>query len=182
MNNVIKVNGLIKSKQKYKLKHIMFTVGGMNMSIKDLSKDELELYSHKDLTNMLLTEKGAMNTVDLFREITTLLELPNSVFENKIGDYYTTLTTDKRFIMLEDGKWDLRDNHTSDKVVIITENDDEDEEEVDEESDIKDESETDDDNEEDYDAARNDEDFEDSTDEDLKDLVIIDEDELELEE
>ena len=61
----------------------MFTVGGMNMSIKDLSKDELELYSHKDLTNMLLEEKGAMNTVDLFREITTLLELPNSVFETK---------------------------------------------------------------------------------------------------
>ena len=33
-----------------------------------------------------------------------------------------------------------------------------------------------------YDSARNDEDFDDSTEEDLKDLVIIDEDELELEE
>lgn len=152
------------------------------MSIKDLSKDELELYSHKDLTNMLLEEKGAMNTVDLFREITTVLELPNSVFENKIGDYYTTLTTDKRFIMLEDGKWDLRDNHTSDKVVIITENDEDDEEEMDEDSEIKEDSDIEDENEEDYDATRTDEDFEDSTDEDLKDLVIIDEDELELEE
>lgn len=151
------------------------------MSIKDLSKDELELYSHKDLTNMLLAEKGAMNTVDLFREITTLLELPNSVFENKIADYYTTLTTDKRFIMLEDGKWDLRDNHTSDKMVIVADSDDEEEVEE-EESETKDESSLDDDNEEDYDSARNDEDFDDSTDEDLKDLVIIDEDELELEE
>ena len=63
----------------------MFTVGGMNMSIKDLSKDELELYSHKDLTNMLLEERGAMNTADLFKEITTLLGLSNSVYENKIG-------------------------------------------------------------------------------------------------
>ncbi|MBQ7104720.1 MAG: DNA-directed RNA polymerase subunit delta [Bacilli bacterium] len=151
------------------------------MSIKDLSKDELELYSHKDLTNMLLAEKGAMNTVDLFREITTLLELPNSVFENKIADYYTTLTTDKRFIMLEDGKWDLRDNHTSDKMVTVADSDDEEEVEE-EESEIKDESSLDDENEEDYDSARNDEDFDDSTDEDLKDLVIIDEDELELEE
>lgn len=151
------------------------------MSIKDLSKDELELYSHKDLTNMLLAEKGAMNTVDLFRTITTLLELPNSVFENKIGDYYTTLTTDKRFIMLEDGKWDLRDNHTSDKVVTINENE-EDEEEVEEDSENKEESDIEEDSEDDYDAARNDEDFDDSTDEDLKDLVIIDEDELELEE
>lgn len=153
------------------------------MSIKDLSKDELELYSHKDLTNMLLTEKGAMNTVELFREITTLLELPNNVFENKIGDYYTTLTTDKRFIMLDDGKWDLRDNHTSDKVVIIHENDDEEDDENDEdELENKDELDSDDADEEDFDAARNDEDFDDSTEEDLKDLVIIDEDELELEE
>ena len=152
------------------------------MSIKDLSKDELELYSHKDLTNMLLEEKGAMNTVELFREITTLLELPNSVFENKIGDYYTTLTTDKRFIMLEDGKWDLRDNHTSDKVVIIHENDDEDEEQEEEDLDNKDELESDENDEDDYDSARNNEDFDDSTEEDLKDLVIIDEDELELEE
>lgn len=152
------------------------------MSIKDLSKDELELYSHKDLTNMLLTENGAMNTVELFKEITNLLELPNSVFENKIGDYYTTLTTDKRFIMLDDGKWDLRDNHTSDKVVIIHENDDEEEEVEDEDSDNKDEIESDDNEEDDYDSARNDEDFDDSTEEDLKDLVIIDEDELELEE
>lgn len=151
------------------------------MSIKDLSKDELELYSHKDLTNMLLAEKGAMNTVDLFKEITTLLELPNSVFENKIGDYYTTLTTDKRFIMLEDGKWDLRDNHTSDKVVTITENDDE-EEEIEEDSENKEESDIEEENEDDYDSARNDDDFDDSTEDDLKDLVIIDEDELELEE
>jgi len=151
------------------------------MSIKDLSKDELELFSHKDLTNMLLSERGAMNTVDLFKEITTLLELPKSVFENKIGDYYTTLTTDKRFIMLEDGKWDLRDNHTSDKVVVITEND-EDEEDDEEESELKEDNEMEEENEEDYDAARNDDDFDDSTDEDLKDLVILDEDELELEE
>lgn len=151
------------------------------MSIKDLSKDELELYSHKDLTNMLLAEKGAMNTVDLFREITNLLELPNSVFENKIADYYTTLTTDKRFIMLEDGKWDLRDNHTSDKMVIVSDADDEEEIEE-EESENKEESSLDDENEEDYDSVRNDEDFDDSTEEDLKDLVIIDEEELELEE
>ena len=151
------------------------------MSIKNLSKDELELFSHKDLTDMLLKEYGAMNTVELFKQITTLLELPNSVFENKIGDYYTTLTTDKRFIMLEDGKWDLRDNHTSDKVVVINEHDDE-EDEDEEDSESKDENEIDDENEEDFDSARNDDDFDDSTDEDLKDLVILDEDELELEE
>ena len=40
-------------------------------------------------------------------------------FEEKIGDYYTSLTTDKRFIMLEDGCWDLRSRHTSDKLAKI---------------------------------------------------------------
>lgn len=148
------------------------------MSIKDLSKDELELYSYKDLTNMILNENAPMNTADLFREITKLLELPNTVFENKIGDYYTTLTTDKRFILLEDGKWDLRERHTSDKVVII--NDNEDEEENEEEM-AEDKDNLDADQENDYDSTRNEEDFDDS-DDDLKDLVIIDEDELELEE
>ncbi len=152
------------------------------MSINDLSKDELELFSYKDLTNMLLKEKGAMNTVDLFKEITTLLELPNSVFENKVGDYYTTLATDKRFLMLEDGKWDLRENHTSDKVVVINDNeeDEEDEEDI---ADGKEDGEEDVEEEvDDFDSDRSDDEFDDSSDDDLKDLVILDEDELELEE
>lgn len=152
------------------------------MSIKDLSRDELELYSHKDLTNMLLEERGAMNTAELFKEITTLLGLPNSVYENKIGDYYTTLTTDKRFIMLEDGKWDLRDNHTSDKVVVLHETEEDEEEIEEDEEETKEESDVDDENNDDFDSARADDEFDDPTDEDLKDLVILDEDELELEE
>lgn len=147
------------------------------MSINDMSKDELELLSHKDITNILLEEKGAMNTKDLFKTITTLLELPNSVFETKIGDYYTTLTTDKRFILLSDGTWDLRDKHTSDKVAIAVDDEDEsDELEVSE--DDENEEVTDDDSS--YDDVSSEDEFDDS-DDDLKDLVIMDEDELELE-
>ncbi len=143
------------------------------MSIKDMSKEDLELLSYKDITNKLLEENGATNTKDLFKEITTLLELPNSVFETKIGDYYTTLTTDKRFILLEDGKWDLRDKHTSDKVVMAVD----DEDETDEIDVHNDEEEEPEDN---FDDVTNEDDFDDS-DDDLKDLVIMDEDELELE-
>ncbi len=143
------------------------------MSINDMSKEELELLSYKDITNILLEEKGAMSTKDLFKTITTLLGLPNSVFETKIGDYYTTLTTDKRFILLEDGSWDLRDRHTSDKVAIVMDDEDEiedadDKEEVEEDADST------------FDEVSNEDDFDDS-DDDLKDLVIMDEDELELE-
>ncbi len=143
------------------------------MSIKNMSKEDLELLSYKDITNKLLEENGATNTKDLFKEITTLLELPNSVFETKIGDYYTTLTTDKRFILLEDGKWDLRDKHTSDKVVMAVD----DEDETDEIDVHNDEEEEPEDN---FDDVTNEDDFDDS-DDDLKDLVIMDEDELELE-
>ena len=73
------------------------------MSLKKLKKEDLELLSNKDITNLLLEEKGAQNTADLFKEIIKLLELPSSVFDQKIGDYYTSLTTDKRFILLENG-------------------------------------------------------------------------------
>ncbi len=143
--------------------------------IEEYTKEELELLSYKDLTNMILTEKGAMNTADLFKYIVKLLGLPKSTFEKQIGDYYTTLSTDKRFILLEDGDWDLRTNHSSDKVIKVkeeTEEDDEEEETEEEEE----EEETDS-----FDEQNDDEDFDDS-DDDLKDLVIVDEEDLELEE
>ena len=145
------------------------------MSVKKMKKDELELLSHKDITNLLLEEKGKRNTADLFKEIIKLLDLPASTFDTKIGDYYTSLTTDKRFILLEDGKWDLKSRHTSDKNILIDDEEDEDLEDLKEEE----EDETD---EEDFDSANSDEDDEfDDTDDDLKDLVVLDEDELELE-
>ena len=84
------------------------------MSIKNMTKEDLELLSNKDITNLLLEEKGKQTTPDLFKKIIKLLELPESTFDQKIGDYYTSLTTDKRFILLEDGTWDLRSRHTSD--------------------------------------------------------------------
>lgn len=144
------------------------------MSIKKMTKDELELLSNKDITNLLLEENGRQTTPDLFKKIIELLELPASTFDQKIGDYYTSLTTDKRFVLLEDGTWDLRNRHTSDKLVKI---DDEDEEEIDE-----DEEEINEDEEDDFDSIDNDEDNIDDNDDDLKDLVVLAEDELEVEE
>lgn len=146
------------------------------MSIKKMTKEELELLSNKDITNLILEEsKKSMNTADLFKKIIKLLELPNSTFESKIADYYTALATDKRFILLSDGKWDLRSRHTSDKVVKVTDEEDEEIEETKEEPDEQDETE-----EDSYDDT-DDDDYNDDTNEELKDLVIIDEDELELE-
>ena len=150
------------------------------MDLKKMTKDELELLSNKDITKLILEDsKKSMNTADLFKKIIKLLELPESSFENKIADYYTSLATDKRFLLLEDGTWDLRSRHTSDKVVkVMDTDDDEDESEEDEDSndDINDEIE-----EDNYDDTDDDDDIYDDADDDLKDLVVIDEDELELE-
>ena len=150
------------------------------MNIDKLSKEELELYSHKDITYMLIKENGPMSTADLFKKITDSLELPKSFYENKIGDYYTTLTTDKRFILLDDGNWDLKEKYASDKVKKDIDEDelDEDEEELEE---SEEEIEQEDGDEDNFDSTINDDDFDDS-DDDYKDLVIIDEDEMELEE
>ena len=147
------------------------------MSIKKMTKDELELLSNKDITNLILEEsKKPINTADLFKKIIKLLELHESTFEAKIADYYTALSTDKRFILLEDGTWDLRSRHTSDKVVKITE--DEEEETEENKDDIEEAIEED---EEDSYDDKDDDDYNDDTNEELKDLVVIDEDELELE-
>ena len=144
------------------------------MSIKNMTKEDLELLSNKDITNLLLEEKGKQSTPDLFKKIIKLLDLPESTFDQKIGDYYTSLTTDKRFILLEDGKWDLRSRHTSDKVIKVDDDEDEDIEEVEEE---EQEEETDD-----FDSIDSDDDDDiDSGDDDLKDLVVLDEDEIEAE-
>ena len=91
------------------------------MSLKKMKKEELELLSNKDIAYLILEEsKRKLNTADLFKKIIKLLELPESTFEKKIADFYTALSTDKRFILLENGKWDLRNNHTSDKVIKVS--------------------------------------------------------------
>ena len=146
------------------------------MGIKSLKKEELETLSSKDVAYMVLeSSKRKLNTADLFKKVITLMELPEDTFEKKVADFYTSLSTDKRFILLENGKWDLRNNHTSDKIVKVSDEDDEDE---DEEETTEKEEEIEEDS---YDDTE-DEDYDDETNEELKDLVIIDEDELELEE
>lgn len=146
----------------------------MNLKI---PKEELELMSNKDIAVLILeNSKRTINTADLYKKIMKLLDLPESSFESKIADFYTSLSTDKRFILLDNGKWDLRNRHTSDKVVkVVTDDEDEEEEEEDTTTQVE---EIEEDNYDDND----DEDYDEDTNEELKDLVVIDEDELELEE
>lgn len=146
--------------------------------MKEIKKEDIENLSYKDITFMILDkEKKGINTLDLFTKIITTLELPSSTIENKIGDYYTSLATDKRFILV-DGVWDLRKRHTSDKV-IVDELEDEDLE--DEEEEIKDDDEMmlEDEYDDEYtDDTSLEDDFDSDDEDDLSDLVVLDEEDL----
>ncbi len=147
------------------------------MALKNIKKEELELLSYKDITNLILEEsKRTISTANLFKKIIKLLDLPEKTFESKIGDYYTSLSTDKRFIMLENGNWDLRKRYTSDKVVKYEGEEEDDDEEIEDEEDVSFEDDVEEDN-----YSDDDDNYNDDTDDDLKDLVVMDEDELELE-
>lgn len=143
------------------------------MKLKDMPIEEIELMSYTDLTYALLKENGkSMNTPTIFREICNLLGYSDNEYTAKIGDYYTSLTIDKRFVLLENNEWDVCDNHSV-KIEIDDEIDEETEEEE-EEVEIDEESE-----EENIDEVLDDDSLDD--DDDLDDLEIVDEDDLEEE-
>ena len=136
-----------------------------------LSPEELEQMSHADVANIVLKENGKKMTIqDLFKEVIRIMSLPESYFESKIGDFFGLLSTDKRFIMLEKGFWDLKDNHST-KVIIEDEEDDD--IVVDEDEEVTDEIVEEEIN---YDDDTVDED---DDEDDLKDLVIMDDGESE---
>ena len=151
------------------------------MKLENLKKEELEQLSFTDLTEMILKEsRNSMNTPSIFKKICSLLELSDEEYQSKIGDYYTSLTTDKRFIRLENAEWDLKDRH---KVEILNFEDEEDEEDEEEEIE-EDEDEEEDESLEEDDTNIDDDILDDEsldTDDDLDDLSIIDDDEIDEE-
>ena len=143
------------------------------MKLKDYKKDELELMGYDDIAILVLEESGKkMKVADIFKKVCNALELSETDYENQIGDFFELLSTNKNFIMLENGFWDLKSKHNS-KVVIdedddvtdISEEESEELEETEQEEDIFYETDDDDDVVED----------------DLNDLVIIDMDDEEAE-
>ena len=111
------------------------------MKLKDMKKEELEVLSYTDLTELIIKEnKKSMNTASIFKTICDLLDLTSDDYANKIGDYYTSLTTDKRFILLDNAEWDLKDKHKVE--IILDDEEDMDEEDVIEDDDDDDEGES----------------------------------------
>lgn len=148
------------------------------MNIRKMTNEELEKLSHLDIAyNIIKSEKKVLNTIELLKEICDLLNYSENVFENLIGDFYTSLNLDKRFILI-DGKWDIAENHSV-KIIV----DDEIDDEIDTYEDMDEEEEV---NEIEDEAVLDDtealEDVEDDLDDDLDDLTILSEEEIEDEE
>lgn len=143
------------------------------MKLNKMKKEDLEQLSYGKIAELYLKEnKETLTTADLFKEVCNLLELPEEEYQNKIGDFFETLTTSKEFILLNDGKWDLKSNHTVkiDIDEIYEEKDDDIYEDItDNDNDIEPEEEETDDYEGTPDTDYDDE---------LGDLSIVTEDEL----
>lgn len=141
------------------------------MKLSKMSKEEIELLSYTSIAKLYLEEnKTTMNTANLFKEVCKLLELSDRVYQDKIADFFQSLTTSKEFILLDDGKWDLKSNHKTKKIDMDDLYEEKDDEEIEAEEDEEP-------NEEDeYNSIDDEEEY---AEDDLADLTILSEDELE---
>lgn len=144
------------------------------MNLKNMKKEELESLSYTDLAEIILKEnKKPLNTPNVFKKICELLELSEEEYTEKIGDFYTSLTTDKRFILLDTAEWDLKDKH---KVEIVLDEEDEEDEIFDEEE-VEETQESEENMDESVEITDDEVDLDDS--DDLGDLSIVDDEDLE---
>ena len=144
------------------------------MSLSKMSKEEIELLSYTDIAKLYLEEKKTtLNTADLFKEVCKLLSLSESEYSEKITDFFQSLTTSKDFILLNDGKWDLKSKHSVKVSMddLYEEQADEEEYETEPEDEMTEEDE--------FNSIDDEEDY---ADDDLNDLTILNEDELDSEE
>jgi len=146
------------------------------MSIRKKNIEELELMSYTDIAYEIIKEdkKKKYNTPNLFKEVCKLLQLSDEEFAEKLGDFFTALTTDGRFILIDSTTWDLKENH---KVKIVVDDGDEEEIETDEEDESGEDTEDTEDIEDDYSDEAVDSSSEDE--EDMQDLTIVDEEDIE---
>lgn len=142
------------------------------MNVREMPLEELELLSYTDIAYELLKlDKKTKTTPVLFGEVCKLLEINGDTMFDLIGDFYTTLTTDKRFILLDNAEWDLKEFHAIKPIVDEEEDDEvmEEQEEEDEPEGIEDDA-----------IVSAEDDFDDADEmDDLEDLAIVNEEELE---
>lgn len=69
-----------------------------------------------DLAYEIASKSGEAHAFkDLYEEVALILEFNDEEKAKNIGQFYTELTLDGRFVNLGDNTWDLRVNHTYEK-------------------------------------------------------------------
>ena len=117
-----------------------------------------------------------MTTADLFKKVCELLELSEAEYVNNIADFFQSLSTSKKFILLDNGEWDLKSNHavkvSIDEIYDDTNSETEESETTEEDEDTEEEN--------DIDLIdNNDSNLDNEDDDDLADLTILSDEEIE---
>lgn len=138
------------------------------MKLKQIPKEELELMGYDDIALLILQESGKkMKLRDIFAKVVNVLGLPEETIDEELMEFFELMSTNKKFVMLDKGYWDLQSRHKLDLVFDMEE--DEEELENDDEDNI--EEETDEDDDIFYDK---DDETDDVAEDDLADLVVVD--------
>ena len=124
------------------------------MKLKQIPKEELELMGYDDIALLILQESGKkMKLRDIFAKVINVLGLPEETIDEELMEFFELMSTNKKFVMLDKGYWDLQSRHKLDLVFDMEEDDEELENE--EEDNIDDET-------------------DDVAEDDLADLVVVD--------
>lgn len=131
----------------------------------EFTDEELEMMNYNDIAHVILENNGKkMKITDLFMEVGKVLGLDENTYQEHLADFFELLSTDKRFIMLDEGYWDLKIKHNKGMETFDEEEDGEEdiiiEEDISNDEDVYDDS-----------IKASDDDVDDD---DLSDLVIVD--------
>lgn len=138
------------------------------MKLKQIPKEELELMGYDDIALLILQESGKkMKLRDIFAKVINVLGLPEERIDEELMEFFELMSTNKKFVMLDKGYWDLQSRHKLD-IVFDMEEDEEELENADEDN-IEDET-----DEEDDIFYDKDDETDDVTEDDLADLVVVD--------
>ena len=149
------------------------------MKLSEISKDELEQMSYDEIALMVLHENGKkMKLQDIIKKVAKVLELQEDSLDDQLMEFFEQMSINKKFIMLNNGYWDLQSRHKMDVVI----EDEEDDEEIvsQEEQDNDIDKEENEDDEEDIFYNNEDDETEDVVEDDLADFTVVDGDSEEL--
>ncbi len=82
------------------------------MKLKELTLAELETMPYDEIAYLILLESGKKEKLlNLYKKVCNLLKLDFEKEQDNVADFFEILTTNKKFVMLDKGYWDLQVNH-----------------------------------------------------------------------